>query len=75
VRQRNTPSDREANKARIEAALEKYDRGEPLSEVEWTIVYWLRFSAGCHACGGPGMRVAVGPPTGHSPQEPAEERR
>lgn len=45
---------------RIEVALEKHDCGEPLTETEMRIVYWIRYSAGCHACGSsPGVQVAV----------------
>lgn len=47
---------------RIEVALAKHDRGEPLSDNEMTIVYWVRYGGGCHACGGSttaGVKVAV----------------
>jgi len=60
VRPGGAPSDRDERRARIEAALEKHDRGEALSEEEWTVVYWLRYAAGCHACGG--VSVVVRPP-------------
>lgn len=52
-------------KKRIEAALAKHDRGEPLSDEEMTIVYWVRYRGGCHACGGSttaGIKVAVRSP-------------
>lgn len=55
-----TPERSAALKERIEAALAKHDRGEPLTEGEMRIVYWTRYSAGCHVCGGPtGVTVAV----------------
>jgi len=56
---KSKPSDPEKIQERVEAALAKHDRGEPLTEKEWTIVYWVRYSAGCHACGGSGVGVNV----------------
>jgi hypothetical protein len=44
---------------RIEAALAKHNHGEPLTETEQRIVYWVRYAAGCHACGGAGVDVVV----------------
>lgn len=56
-----SPSESGEVQKRIEDALAKHDRGKPLSEKEWTIVYWVRYAAGCHACGGSsaGVDVAV----------------
>ena len=55
-----TPERSAAVKKRIEVALEKHDRGEPLTEGEMRIVYWTLYGGGCHACGGsPGVQVVV----------------
>ncbi len=55
-----TPERSAALEERIEAALAKHERGEPLTEGEMRIVYWVRYSAGCHTCGGSaGVAVAV----------------
>jgi hypothetical protein len=61
---KSKPSDPARIQARVEAALAKHDRGEPLTEKDWTIVYWSRYAAGCHACGGSGVGVAVTLPEG-----------
>lgn len=64
---KSKPSDPEESRKRIEAALRKHELGEPLTEKELTIVYWVRHGGGCHACGGSGHRgvtVAVRPPIG-----------
>ena len=46
---------------RIVAALAKHDRGEELTEKEWTLVYWVRYAGGCPICGGKGVTIAVRP--------------
>lgn len=56
---KSKPSDPERIQKRIDAALAKHDRGEPLTEVEMRIVYWIRYSAGCHACGGRSAEVRI----------------
>jgi hypothetical protein len=55
---------------RVARTLARYDRGEPLTDHEQLIAYWLRHGEGCHACGagGPaGIAVAV-----RSPDAPDE---
>lgn len=55
-----TPERSAALEKRIEVALAKHDRGETLTETEERIVYWIRYSASCHACGAsPGVQVVV----------------
>ena len=51
---------------RIEVALARYERGEPLTEKEWTIVQYA-LGGGCRVCGGSGyrgVRVVVRSPSG-----------
>lgn len=56
---------REANGQRIERVLAKHERGEALSEQEWTIVQYA-LGGGCHACGGSrSVTVAVRMPRVH----------
>lgn len=55
-----TPESSAAVKKRIEVALAKHARGQPLTAKEEMIVYWTLYGGGCHACGGsPGVRVVV----------------
>ena len=55
-----TPESSAAVKKRIEVALTKHDRGEPLTEGEMRVVYWTLYGGGCHAGGGsPGVHVVV----------------
>ena len=57
-----TPEKSAALEKRIEDALAKHDRGDTLTETEERIVYWIRYSAGCHACGAsPAVQVTVSP--------------
>lgn len=54
-----TPEEAKATARRVEAALGKHGRGEPLTEHEWTIVQYA-LGGGCHACGAsPAVRVVV----------------
>jgi hypothetical protein len=57
---KSRPADPEGSRKRVEGALRKHDLGEPLTEKETLIVYWVRHGGGCHACGG--VNVAVGTP-------------
>lgn len=50
------PSDAEASRRRVEAALEKAERGEKLTEKETMIVQWERSINACHCCS---LRIAV----------------
>lgn len=54
-----TPERSAAVEKRIEVALAKHDRGESLTDTEERIVYWVRYSAGCHACGAAHIGVAI----------------
>lgn len=54
---KSKPADPRETRKKIEEALGKHERGEPLNETETTIVYWLLHGGGCHACGG--VKVAV----------------
>lgn len=54
-----TPERAAAVKSRTKIALAKHDAGESLTETEQRIVYWIRYSAGCHACGAAHTRVAI----------------
>ena len=54
---KSRPADPRETEKRIESALEKHRRGEPLSTTEETVVYWHLHGGACHACGG--VRVAV----------------
>lgn len=57
---KSRPSDPWETKRRIEEALRKHGRGEPLTETEQAVVYWVRHGGGCHACGSAaGVKVAV----------------
>lgn len=56
---KSKPADPQETKRRIDEALGKHDRGEPLTEKELTIVYWVRHGGGCHACGSGRPQVAV----------------
>lgn len=57
---KSKPSDPWETKRRVEEALRKHDRGEALTESEQTVVYWVKYGGGCHACGSTaGVRVAV----------------
>ncbi len=56
---KSKPSDPEKIRKRVQAAFAKHDRGEPLTETEQRIVYWVRYGGGCHACGGSSAGVKV----------------
>ena len=49
---KSKPVDPLETRRRVEDALRKHESGEILTEMEQTVVYWLRHGGGCHACGG-----------------------
>ncbi len=49
--------DGEGMRRRVQAALQKAERGEELTKRELTIVQWVTSPGGCRACSAGGVRV------------------
>ncbi len=55
---KSKPLDCEGMRRRVQAALQKAERGEELTNKELTIVQWVTSPGGCRACSaGGGVRI------------------